>query len=122
MNAFDKNLEEEYCNNQVETQLHSQGNQFLMSDGQEEVNVYQHEFNDRHSNRLKEPLLSWGKGAEYGNELCEDNFGNKISSEIILKTGIPVTINESSNKYTSSQKWRGGGLDLNQNSNLNNPT
>jgi len=81
-----------------------------MSDGFEEINLHQHEFNDRPPSRQKEPSLALGIESEYGDEIGEDDHGNKISSEIILTTGIPVPMNDFSSKYTPSQGRRGKGL------------
>lgn len=70
------------------------------------------EFVDRPPSRQKEPSLALGIDSDYGDEDDEDNPSNKISTEIILTTGIPAPSNEYPIKYTPSQGKRGAAVDL----------
>lgn len=87
-------------------------NKFQTSDGFEDSNFHQHEFNDRPPSRQKEPSLALGIGSEYGEDISKDDPGNQITSEIILTSGIPAPKNEFPSKYISSQARRGMGIDL----------
>lgn len=106
LNAFDKNLQDEYSsypanmNGFGENQLRDVSNKFQANEHFDEGNFHKHEFNDRPPSRQKEPSLALGIGSEYGEDIGIDDPGNQITSEIILTTGIPAPMNEFSSKYT----------------------
>ena len=128
-NVFDKGVEEGYSSHQVNTisgsignQMHDFTNHFHESDQVEEGNFHQPDLADRPPSRQKEPSLALGIGSEYGEDIADDDPGNKISSEIILTTGIPAPLNDFPSKYTPAQARRGVGIDLRPPSRQKTPT
>lgn len=103
LNTHENHYEEDYASNAVFAQ--TEYNTRLQTNESTEGNNNQSEICNRPPSRQKEPSLALGIGSEYGEEAFDDET-NKITSEIILTSGIPAPTCESS-KYASAQVKRG---------------
>ena len=95
---------------------------YQTADHNDEFSPSQPEICDRPPSRQKEPSLALGIGSEYGEDVVDEELTNKISSEIILTTGIPAPQIDFASKYTPAQGKRGAGIDLRPPSRHKTPT
>lgn len=89
-----------------EDQPHDFNHKYQPGEFIDDFNFNQPDICNRPPSRQKEPSLALGIGSEYGEDCLDDEITNKISSEIVLTSGIPAPTNDFSSKYTPVQGKR----------------